>query len=87
MRFKSSVFLLKLTDFLQEKYSKHIFEPDTYLNLIEIITLESAKKGLKDVENVLMISDDNNVSLAYKEENETILNIKKQANEFMKASE
>lgn len=87
MKFKSDIHLIKLTDFLQEKYSKYVFEPDTYLNLIEIITLESAKKGLKDVENVLMISDNNNVSLVYVEENKTILAMEKQANDFMKASD
>lgn len=88
MRLKSNIHLKELTDFLQEKYPNYVFYPDTSLNLIEIITLENAKKRKEDPENVLMINDDNIVYLMGKDENKTILSMEKQAREFMrKASE
>lgn len=86
MKCKSNVCLSKLTNFLQEKYSNYIFKSDTYLNLIEIITLENAKKGSDESENVLMVND-SNVSLMYTTDNKKILEIEEQANDFMKVSE
>ena len=88
MFLKSNVRLKKLTDFLQENFSEYIFKPDTSLNLIEIITIENAKKGSDDTENILAIGVDYEVTLVYFEHNNEILNIEKQAQEFMsKASE
>lgn len=84
MRFKSNIHLEKLTDFLQAKYQKYVFCPDTSLNLIEIITLENAKKHKENIENVLMINDDNTVYLMYKEKDKDVLDIEKQAQAFMK---
>lgn len=88
MFLKSNVHLKALTNFLKEKFSKYIFKLDTSLNLIEIITIENAKKGHDDPDNILAINDDNEVTLVYFEHNNKILNIEKQAQRFMlKASE
>lgn len=88
MFLKSNVHLKELTNFLQEKFSEYIFKPDTSLNLIEIITIENAKKGRDDAENILALNDDNEVFLIYFEHDNKIFNIEKQAQRFMlKASE
>lgn len=79
----SNVHLKDLTDFLQENFSKYVFEPDTSLNLIEIITKKNAKRGKKEVENILAIGVDYEITLVYFEHNNDILNIEKQAQEFM----
>lgn len=88
MFLKSNVNLKRLTDFLQENFSEYIFKPDSSLNLIEIITKKNAKKGKSEVENILAIGVDCEITLVYFEHNNDILNIEKQAQEFMsKASE
>ena len=84
MKLKSNIHLKKLTAFLQEKYPKYVFYPDTSLDLIEIITLKNAKEHREDPENVLMINDDNTVYLMYKEENKVILSMEKEARDFMR---
>lgn len=68
---------------MQEKFSKYVFKPDTQLNLIEIITRKNAEKGRDDTENILAIGVDYEVTLVYFEHNNKILNIEKQAQEFM----
>lgn len=83
MKLKSNIHSKELTDFLQEKYPNYVFGIDTSLNLIEIITLENAKKHKEDPENVLMINDDNTVCLVGKDKNKVILDIEKQAQDFM----
>ena len=80
---KSNVHLKDLADFLQENFDEYVFKPDTQLNLIEIITKKNAKKGIDNVENVLAIGVDYEVILVYFEHNNEILDIKKQAQEFM----
>lgn len=83
MFLKSSVHLKALTNFLQKEFSEYIFKPDTSLNLIEIITIENAKKGSDDPSNILSINDDNEVNLVYFEHNSKILDIEKQAQKFI----
>lgn len=83
MFLKSNAHLKELTDFLQEKFNKYVFEPDSSLNLIYIITKKNAKKGKNEVENILAIGVDCEVTLVYFEHNNEILNIEKQAQEFM----
>lgn len=83
MFLKNNAHLKELTEFLQENFNKYVFKPDTYLNLIEIITKENAKKGIEDVVNILGIGVDYEVTLVYFEHNNDILNIEKQAQEFM----
>ena len=83
MFLKSNTHLKELTDYLQENFSKYVFKPDTSLNLIEIITKQNAKKGIYDVENILAIGVDCEVTLTYFEHNNDILNIEKQAQKFM----
>ena len=80
---KSNVHLKGLADFLQENFDEYVFKPDTQLNLIEIITKKNAKKGIDNVENVLAIGVNCEVNLVYFEHNNEILDIKKQAQEFM----
>ena len=83
MFLKSNVHLKELTDFLQENFNEYVFKPDTSLNLIEIITRKSAKKGKDENENVLAVGDDNKVRLIFFEHNNRILNIEKQAQRFI----
>lgn len=83
MFLKSSVHLKALTNFLQKKFSEYIFKPDTSLNLIEILTIENAKKGRDDPNNILAINDGNEVTLVYFEYDNKVLNIEKQAQSFM----
>ena len=83
MFLKSNIHLKELTDFLQEKFSEYVFKPDTQLNLIEIITRKNAEKGRDDTENVLAVGGDSKVRLIFFEHNGDILNIEKQAQEFM----
>lgn len=83
MFLKSNVHLKELTHFLQEKFSEYVFKSDTQLNLIEIITRKNAEKGRDDTENILAIGVDYEVTLVYFEHNNKILNIEKQAQEFM----
>lgn len=88
MFLKSNVHLKELADFLQENFSEYVFKPDTQLNLIEIITMKNAKKGKHENENVLAVGDDSKVRLIFFEHNSKILDIEKQAQDFMsKASE
>lgn len=88
MFLKSNIHLKELTNFLQENFSEYVFKPDTSLNLIKIITKKNAKRGKEEVENILAIGVDYEVTLVYFEHNNEILNIEKQAQEFMsKASE
>lgn len=88
MFLKSNVHLKELNNFLQENFSEYVFKPDTQLNSIEIITKKNAKKGKSEVENILAIGVDCEITLVYFEHNNDILNIEKQAQEFMsKASE
>lgn len=83
MFLKSDIHLKELTKFLQENFSKYVFKPDTQLDLIEIITMENAKKGKYEIENVVVVCDDSKISLMYFEHNDDILNIEKQAQKFM----
>ena len=83
MFLKSNVHLKDLTEFLQKNFNEYVFKPDTSLNLIEIITIENAKKGRDDPDNILAINDDNEVALVYFEHNNKILNIEKQAQRFI----
>ena len=83
MFLKSNVNLIELTEFLQKNFNKYVFKPDTSLNLIEIITKENAKKGIDNVENILAIGVDYEVTLVYFEHDNEILNIQKQAQKFM----
>lgn len=84
----SNVHLKELADFLQESFDEYVFKPDTQLDLIEIITKKNAKKGIDNVENILAIGVDYEVTLVYFEHNNDILDIEKQAQGFMsKASE
>lgn len=83
MFLKSNVHLKELTDFLQENFSEYIFDTDSSLNLIEIITKKNAKKGKHENENVLAVGDNGKVRLIFFEHNNDILNIEKQAQEFM----
>lgn len=83
MLLRSNVHLKDLTDFLQENFSEYVFKPDTSLDLIEIITKKNAKKGIYDVENILAIGVDYEVTLVYFEHDNKILNIEKQAQRFM----
>lgn len=83
MFLKSNVHLKELTDFLQENFSEYIFNTDSSLNLIEIITKKNAKKGKHENENVLAVGDNGKVRLIFFEHNNDILNIEKQAQEFM----
>ena len=88
MFLQSNVHLKELTDFLQENFNEYVFKPDTQLNLIEIITLRNAKKGKRESENVLAVGDDGKARLIFFEHNSKILDIEKQAKDFMsKASE
>ena len=88
MFLKSNVHLKELADFLQENFNEYVFKPDTQLNLIEIITLRNAKKGKRESENVLAVGDDGKARLIFFEHNSKILDIEKQAKDFMsKASE
>lgn len=88
MFLKSNIHLKELTAFLQKNFSEYIFKPDSSLNLIEIITKKNAKKGKSEAENILAIGVDYGITLVYFEHNSEILNIEKQAQEFMsKASE
>lgn len=81
MFLKSNAHLKELNNFLQKNFSEYVFNPDTQLNLIEIITMKNAKKGKS--ENVLAVGDDNKVRLIYFEHNDDILSIEKQAQTFM----
>ena len=83
MFLKSNVHLKELADFLQENFNEYVFKPDTQLNLIEIITMKNAKKGKHENENVLAVGDDGKVRLIYFEHNNDILDMEKQAQEFM----
>ena len=83
MFLKSNAHFKELTNFLQKNFSEYIFKPDTSLNLIEIITKENAKKGVDNVENILAIGVDYEVTLVYFEHNNEIINIEKQAQKFM----
>lgn len=83
MFLESNVHLKELTAFLQENFSEYIFKPDSSLNLIEIITKKNAKKGKSEVENILAVGEDNKVRLIYFEHNNDILDMEKQAQEFM----
>lgn len=83
MFLKSNAHLKELTDFLQENFSEYIFKPDSSLNLIEIITKKNAKRGKSEVENILAIGVDYEITLVYFEHNSEILNIEKRAQEFM----
>lgn len=83
MFLKSNVHLKELADFLQENFNEYVFKPDTQLNLIEIITTKNAKKGKHESENVLAVGDDGKARLIYFEHNSKILDIEKQAQEFM----
>lgn len=83
MFLKSNVHLKELTNFLQENFDEYVFKPDTQLNLIEIITRKNAKKGKDEVENILAIGVDCEVTLVYFEHNNDILDIEKQAQEFI----
>lgn len=88
MFLKSNAYLKELNNFLQENFSEYVFKPDTQLNLIEIITAKNAKKGKHESENVLAVGDDGKVRLIFFEHNDDILDMEKQAQEFMsKASE
>lgn len=83
MRLKSSIHLIKLTDFLQSRYPGYIFKPDTCLNLIKIIKFENAKNHNELIENVLWINDNGDgISLMYKEREDEILGILKQAQDY-----
>lgn len=44
MFLKSNTHLKELTDFLQKNFNEYIFNTDSSLNLIEIITKKNAKK-------------------------------------------
>ena len=57
------------------------------MNLIEIITKKNAKKGIDNVENILAINDDNEVTLVYFEHNNKIISIEKQAQKFITRKE
>lgn len=83
MFLKSNAYLKELNNFLQENFSEYVFKPDTQLNLIEIITAKNAKKGKHENENVLAVGEDNKVRLIFFEHNSKILDIEKQAQEFM----
>ena len=83
MFLKSNVNLIELTEFLQKNFNKYVFKPDTSLNLIEIITKENAKKGIDNVENILAIGVDYEITLVYFEHDNEILDIEKQAQEFI----
>lgn len=83
MFLKGNAHLKDLTNFLQENFSEYVFKPDTQLNLIEIITRKNAKKGIDNVENILAIGVDCEITLVYFEHNNDILNIEKQAQKFM----
>lgn len=88
MFLKSNAHLKELTDFLQKNFSEYIFKSDSSLNLIEIITKKNAKKGKCESENVLAVGEDDKVRLIFFEHNSKILDIEKQAQDFMsKASE
>lgn len=83
MFLKSNDHLKELNNFLQENFSEYVFKPDTQLNLIEIITMKNAKKGKHENENVLAVGDDGKVRLIFFEHNDDILDMEKQAQEFM----
>lgn len=83
MFLKSNAHLKDLTDFLQKEFSNYVFNTDTSLNLIEIITKKNAKKGKCENENVLAVGDNGKVRLIFFEHDSEILNIEKQAQKFM----
>lgn len=83
MFLKSNVHLKDLTDFLQKEFSNYVFNTDSSLNLIEILTKENAEKGRDDPANILAINDDDEITLVYFEHDNKILNIEKQAQRFM----
>lgn len=83
MFLQSNVHLKDLANFLQKNFREYIFNTDSSLNLIEIITKKNAKKGKHESENVLAVGDDGKVRLIYFEHNNDILDMEKQAQEFM----
>lgn len=83
MFLQSNVHLKDLADFLQKNFREYNFNTDSSLNLIEIIKKKNAKKGKCENENVLAVGEDGKARLIFFEHNSKILDIEKQAQEFM----
>lgn len=87
MTYKVNIHMKDMWEYLDNKYLNYLFDPDTSLNLIEIFEF-----GNDNPVNVLFFdTSDKDIGLAYKTDNQDMLDIEKDAKsflaEFVKVSE
>lgn len=93
MRFKVSIHMKDIYEYLDNTYLNYLFDPDTSLDLIEIFKLGDAYLGeINQPVNVLYFHEnDKDISLMYKTDDQDMLDIEKAAKsflaEFVKVSE